>query len=209
MASVRGAATAAAIEEAALDLALDRGYERLTVDLICEAVGISQRTFFNHFPTKEDALLGQERPRIDERAARRFIVGTGPLLSEALGLIAPPAGGVPVSRLPDRMRVISSSPALLSAHLGRIAAIDAEVRELVVLRLGHQAPALDERRREEEAEMVSSLLGSVMRWVASSASRGDVRPEFEAHVERARATLERVIERSRPLVPPAGADLGA
>ena len=77
MSSSRAAATKTAIEDAALDLALERGYEQVTVDMICEQVGVTQRTFFNHFPTKDDALLGRDLPQIDERAARQFIIARG------------------------------------------------------------------------------------------------------------------------------------
>ena len=62
MTGQRARATADAIESAALDLVLDRGYNQVTVDLICDVAGVSQRTFFNHFPTKDDAMLGRDRP---------------------------------------------------------------------------------------------------------------------------------------------------
>jgi AcrR family transcriptional regulator len=51
-------ATRRALSEAALRLALERGPERLTVEEISEAVGVSARTFFNYFTSKEQALLG-------------------------------------------------------------------------------------------------------------------------------------------------------
>ncbi|MBO1901914.1 TetR family transcriptional regulator [Leucobacter weissii] len=203
MSGTRGAATAAAIEDAALDLVLDRGYERVTVDLICEVAGVSQRTFFNHFPTKDDALLGRDVPDIDEPAARRFIVGTGPMLQDALSLVAPPAEGASISRLADRMKAISSVPSLLAGHLARIAAVDDEVRELVDLRLRRQKPEMDERRRLEEAEMLTSLLGAVMRWIAVASSRDDSDTVgFADLVRRARLVLDEVVRDS----PPAPAD---
>lgn len=44
------------IADAALALFRDRGYERTRVQDVIEAVGISEGTFFNYFPTK-DAIL--------------------------------------------------------------------------------------------------------------------------------------------------------
>ncbi len=35
----------------------ERGYDATTVDDIAETAGISQRTFFRYFPTKDDAIL--------------------------------------------------------------------------------------------------------------------------------------------------------
>ncbi|MET1016725.1 MAG: TetR family transcriptional regulator, partial [Leifsonia flava] len=50
------AATRAAIERTAIDLALDVGYDNITVEMICDACMVSQRTFFNYFGSKSDVL---------------------------------------------------------------------------------------------------------------------------------------------------------
>jgi len=44
-------------------LALDHGYEQLTVEAITEAADVSVRTFFNYFSSKDDALLGADPDR--------------------------------------------------------------------------------------------------------------------------------------------------
>lgn len=49
-------ATRRAISTAALDLMREQGYEALTVDLVAEQAGVSRRTFFNYFPSINDAL---------------------------------------------------------------------------------------------------------------------------------------------------------
>src|ERR1700742_1718555 len=48
--------TSAEIRGAAVRLARERGYDRVTVEEICAAAGISTRTFFNYFPNKESAI---------------------------------------------------------------------------------------------------------------------------------------------------------
>lgn len=50
-------ATRNALRAAALSLARDRGLVNVTVDEIAAHAGVSTRTFFNYFATKEDAAL--------------------------------------------------------------------------------------------------------------------------------------------------------
>lgn len=55
-----------AIHEAAVELVKKNGLKQTTTDEIAELAGISPRTFFNYFPTKEDAVLGLREPQITE-----------------------------------------------------------------------------------------------------------------------------------------------
>ena len=57
--------TRQALRLAALRLVDAHGLEQVTVEMIAFAADVSPRTFFNYFPTKEDALLG---PGADVRA---------------------------------------------------------------------------------------------------------------------------------------------
>ncbi len=45
------------LAEAALQLLAKQGYEQTTVDHIVAAAGVSRRTFFRHFQSKEDVLV--------------------------------------------------------------------------------------------------------------------------------------------------------
>ncbi|HVA73338.1 MAG TPA: TetR family transcriptional regulator [Acidimicrobiales bacterium] len=56
----------AEIADAALRLFLDRGFEGVTVEEIVSAAGVSRRTFFRYFETKEDALLA-DYPELSAR----------------------------------------------------------------------------------------------------------------------------------------------
>ncbi|MCG5217532.1 TetR/AcrR family transcriptional regulator [Streptosporangium sp. KLBMP 9127] len=54
-----------ALAEAAVRLFQEKGYAQTTVAEIAAAAGMSTRTFFLHFPAKEDVLLAGGRPRLD------------------------------------------------------------------------------------------------------------------------------------------------
>jgi len=49
--------TQRALQKAALDLFADQGYDTTTTDEIAERAGVSPRTFFRYFPTKESVLF--------------------------------------------------------------------------------------------------------------------------------------------------------
>ncbi|MDL5159167.1 TetR/AcrR family transcriptional regulator [Actinomycetospora termitidis] len=52
------AETRSALRETAVSLAHRDGPDAITVEQVCAAVGVSARTFFNYFASKDDALFG-------------------------------------------------------------------------------------------------------------------------------------------------------
>jgi AcrR family transcriptional regulator len=60
------AETRAALGAAAVRLFLEHGPAAVTVSDICEAAGVSARTFFNYFDTKEEALLPWDKHFAEE-----------------------------------------------------------------------------------------------------------------------------------------------
>lgn len=69
------------LQEEALRLFIERGYEATTVEQIAAAAGVSHMTFFRYFPTKEDVVLSdsydpllvaaiQARPRSEHPVTR-------------------------------------------------------------------------------------------------------------------------------------------
>src|SRR5699024_9293374 len=51
---------------AAIDLALQKGDHNVTDEEICERCGVSRRTFFNYYSSKEEALRGRADTAFDE-----------------------------------------------------------------------------------------------------------------------------------------------
>src|SRR5512146_1832776 len=64
------------IADRALELFAVRGFDRVTVAEIAAAAGVSEKTVFNYFPTKEDLFFDEVPKR--EAALVEAIAGRGP-----------------------------------------------------------------------------------------------------------------------------------
>jgi len=62
-------ATRRALQRAALQLVADHGLEAVTVETIAAAAEVSTRTFFNYFPTKEDAIATTDPDALEDTVA--------------------------------------------------------------------------------------------------------------------------------------------
>jgi AcrR family transcriptional regulator len=168
------AATAQRIERSAVALVLEHGLDHVTVDMICEAAAVSQRTFFNYFKTKDAAILGANPPRLDELQVREFLASNTPnLLGEIMGLIA---GLVPVDTsdpvlASSRFRIISETPLLLHKEIERLFAVRAEMEEILYLRMRRTAPSRETAAQtREQSALITHLVAGILRFETERAS---------------------------------------
>jgi AcrR family transcriptional regulator len=87
-------ATKRALQIALLRLALDRGFDDVTVEEVTQAAQVSVRTFFNYFASKEEALAAQHGPaELTAEEVERYADGGGDPLTDLVVLMAERASG--------------------------------------------------------------------------------------------------------------------
>jgi AcrR family transcriptional regulator len=124
------------IHEAAIGLARERGIEAVTIEAICEAAGISQRSFFNYFPFKE-AVFVFPPPPLPEDAVARFVNGTGDLIVELSDMLVAQAMHISRDRWvgPLMRQVAEAHPRLMPLQMAEFDKFVAEITRLIAGRL--------------------------------------------------------------------------
>ena len=133
-----------ALVRASHRLVREHGLDHVTVEMICDAVGVSPRTFFNYFESKIDAVLGIEPWVLDADVAETFVAGgpTGRPLDDCASLVASVLTRSPLDH--DRMGVVMElaqrEPALVVRQLAWFEQHKVEVETLVARRHGVDPP---------------------------------------------------------------------
>ncbi|MFB7657625.1 MULTISPECIES: TetR/AcrR family transcriptional regulator [unclassified Streptomyces] len=170
-------ATRAALAEAAVRLAAEHGAEKVTVEAISAAAGVSVRTFFNYFDTRDDAFVV-----IDADAGarmRRAVLDAPPALSPLEALREAMAAELAEAEQQHELwrlhaEVLHASPHLLARGVGAHMAAEADL-----------ADALAERLRGTGAEgAASGLYPRLLAAVAGAAVRTSVE-HWSAHQREA------------------------
>jgi len=178
----------AAVERVALELALEHGYDAVTVDMICDAALVSPSTFFNYFGSKDRAVLGPEPRPLDEDRLAAFAAGRGDALTELMLLLVADWPDTPAERdlLLARLDLTERTPTLRAAHMARIDWASEQVEQAALRRLGR-----DRADSAERAQMLVALSHAAMHWMIRRLRVEPTTP-WPALVNRAVAVLRDV-----------------
>jgi AcrR family transcriptional regulator len=184
-------AVRARIAEVAEELFVSQGFEATTVDEIADTVGMSQRTFFRYFASKEDAaLVGFERLS-DDFLAR--LTARPPLEAEWDSLRR--AFDVMVERCedPERRRhatamhrIAEGSPTLLAAYLQRADRMQQRLVEALVARAAERGEAADELVLRAVVGAAFSCLQAVMSQASGEEDAAEVGRRLDTVMDRVR-----------------------
>lgn len=158
-------ATRRALHDAALRLTLERGLEQVTVEEISAAADVSVRTFFNYFPTKEQAIIG-DLIKVDEEAVTAAVLAARSLpdglRDVALGIAADI--GPQREQVLMRWQLMERYPALLPLMFARFIEFETVLARAIATRTGNRP---DDAYPQLMAAIASTALRvSVRRWTA-------------------------------------------
>lgn len=177
--------------DAAQDLVERHGLDAVTVEQVCEAAGVSTRTFFNYFDSKDDAVLGHVAWPADSGPAQVFAEGgpTGELVDDLVALLAGLFDAAPVGRerVERGFALARREPRLLAKHMGWIEEHRDQLVALLRQRLGDPP--------EHPVEVVTALT-----MVLVHASVQDAADDAGAAGRDGRARLAQVVADLRRLL---------
>ncbi|GAA1788343.1 TetR family transcriptional regulator [Luedemannella flava] len=174
------------IQDHALRLFAEQGYDATTVDQIAAAAEVSPSTFFRYFKTKEDVVILDE---YDDVIAERFLSAPVELttigalrhvIRDVFGNLDPTAKAA----LNERSMLVLSVPALRARALENLLTTMGMMRDLFQTRDGR--PGDDFAAHVLAGAVAGAVLAVSERWLADPAG-----PEFGDLLDRALAELER------------------
>lgn len=167
--------TTADLEEAALTLFGERGFDGVTIDDIAAAADVSRRTFFRYFASKEDVILSDHPKRLDElQAALDRRPADEPAMTALRHAILSLAGTYEEDRehMLRRFRLITTTQSLEARSLCLQRNWETAVTEMVAARMGVD-PAADLRPGVVASTTLAAMRIATANWLAGG-GQGDI-----------------------------------
>ena len=154
------------VARAAVQAALKLGYEQVTVELICSEADISRSTFFNHFPSRDAAIIGKPfsvpGPEVTGPVLSRYpedLVRS--LLEMQVPVISSRTEDADILR--DRARLITEQPAAMRQYSTGLIAVQNDLTDAAEgwLRANPQHARLPGRPRTEAVLAVTAAYAAM------------------------------------------------
>jgi AcrR family transcriptional regulator len=185
--------TSTDIRDAAVRLAQQRGWYKVTIEEICVEAGISTRTFFNYFPNKESAIA--YGPSDIPATLVEDFVAAGPapysvVLAELITLAAHHLRDMPPRRdqAACMLELAKTTPGVLAAFLADLERFQNHLTDVVarrqMVRPEEEMPALI------SALALTAVRSGIERWSSGEAKDADDTPM--PYVERAAALVNSI-----------------
>ncbi|PRY65455.1 TetR family transcriptional regulator [Glaciihabitans tibetensis] len=141
----------------------DRGLAGFTIEEVCDEVGVSRRTFFNYFPSKEEAVLGvdevEEMNAFGEHFLARGSRGWPVVIDDIVELATDymHSAGLDTAAHLELIRAIGREPRLLARFVGMGRERDVALAALIAKRESVQT---DDPRVRACVTVISALMRS-------------------------------------------------
>ncbi|MDN5812399.1 MAG: TetR/AcrR family transcriptional regulator [Micrococcaceae bacterium] len=176
-----------AIHDAAAAMTLEDGPVSVTIEAVASRAGVSKRTFFNYFPTKEDAILGTRAPLVSDELLEKFRSSDADLLTRIVRILA----GVMATSLGRghayqvRRDIITRYPELKGRMVQHINAAEQLVDEILHERMDSEAA--EETLNllpdgQDSARALLMLAGTITRFAYRSDPQGTV-ADIDLHID--------------------------
>lgn len=176
------------IQDTALDLFEERGYDAVTIEEVANAAAFAPRTLYRYFGTKEMLVIWDEHDESAMEPIRRQLVSLDPIdaIRQVLHASFEAMTERELAQLERRLKLIYANPAIeaaLTLHA------DALARHLVGVI--SSSPDDDLEAHVQVNALVGGILGAMRHWSLSAAST-----PVMVSIDRALAVLERGVGRS-------------
>lgn len=167
-------ATRRAIQVAVLELSLEHGFERVTVEEVGRVAQVSPRTFFNYFASKEEAAMsgvGEFAPTAEQR--EHFVHGSGEMIDDLVALLSVTVTGIDDPALHRlRRQVLEREPGLVSRHVVGAQAFEGQISDLIRDRLRSRSARSSDERTDDATRLLTFIAFALVRfawskWVAA------------------------------------------
>jgi AcrR family transcriptional regulator len=175
-----------AIQEHALRLFQEKGYDQTTVDQIAEAAEISPSTFFRYFKTKEDVVVQDEYDPMMLEALANMPMDMSPVAAfrKVLSDTYAQMGADELDKIRQRTRLMVEVPALRMRMMDGLSDSMDTIAEGFARRYGKDAE--DPAVRVFAGALFGTMLVVMLDWY----KRGEPEDTWFTHVDQALEVLE-------------------